>query len=162
MTNSVFPRLIIASLVLSGWLLSGAIHELGHAITGKIAGLNIVNIQLFGRVHLRFSGKTTTLWNAAISISGMLFTVMVGLAGALAVILLKGQWPYIRYAVWLFVPMMSQSLAWFCLSLLISCGIKIPNDDIQKFMQQTEWPPLVVSLIGLILIVLCVAVLKWV
>jgi hypothetical protein len=162
MTNSVFPRLIIAAFVLSGWVLSGAIHELGHAIVGKLAGLDVANIHLFGRVRLRFSGKTTSLWYAAISISGMLFTVVVGLAGALAIVLLGGKWPYIRNAVWFFIPMMLQSLAWFCLPLLISCGIKIPDDDIQKFMRHTEWPPLVVSLIGLILIVLCVVVLKWV
>ena len=160
--NNVHPRLIIAALVLSGCVLSGAIHEVGHAIVGKMAGLNVVYIQFFGRVRLYLSGKTTGLWYAAISISGMLFTVLVGLAGTLAVILLGGKWPYIRYAVWLFVPMMAQALAWFCLPLVVVFGIKIPDGDIQKFMQQTEWSPLIVSLIGLMLVVLCVAVLKWV
>jgi hypothetical protein len=161
MTNSVYPRLIIAALVLFGSILSGTIHELGHAIVGKMAGLNVDYIQLFGRVRMRFSGEPTGLWNAAIGISGMLFTVLVGLAGTLGAILLGSKWPHIRCAVWFFVPMMAQALAWLCLPLVTIFGIKIPDGDIQRFMEHTGWPPLVVSLIGLMLLVLCVAVLKW-
>jgi len=36
----MYPRLPIAVLVLLGWIVSGTIHELGHAIAGKMAGLN--------------------------------------------------------------------------------------------------------------------------
>ena len=155
------PRLIIVVLVLLGSVLSGIIHEIGHAIVGKLAGLNVVYIQLFPP-GVRLSGEATHFWNAAISISGMLFTVLVGLAGTLGVILLGSKWPSVRYAVWFFVPMMAQALGWFGMSVVNVLGIKRPNDDVQKFIQQTEWPPFAVSLIGLVLVVLCVAVLKWV
>ncbi len=152
-------RLIIAVLVLFGAGLSGVIHEIGHAIVGKMAGLNVVYIQLFPP-GLRLSGEATRLWNAAISISGGLFTVLVGLAGALGVALLETKWPSIRCAVWCFVPIMAQALALFCLPLVAVFGAKIPDGDIRKFMQQTGWSPLGVSLIGLVLVVLCVAALK--
>ncbi len=110
---------------------------------------------------MRLPGEPTGFWNAAIGISGMLFTVLVGWAGTLTAVLLAAQWPYVRYAVWLFVPMMAQALAWSCLPLVSVLGIKLPHDDTRKFMEQTKWPPLVVSLIGLVLVVLCVAILKW-
>jgi len=155
------PRLIIGVFVLCGVVLSGTVHELGHAIAGKMAGLNVVYIQLFPP-GLRLSGEPNGFWNAAVSISGMLFAVLVGLAGTLGVILLGSKWPYVRYAVWLFVPMMAQALAWFCLPLVAVFGVRIPDGDIQKFMRQTNCPPVAVSLIGLMLVVLCVAVLKWV
>ncbi|MBP7051141.1 MAG: M50 family metallopeptidase [Phycisphaerae bacterium] len=155
------PRLIIGVFVLCGVVLSGTAHELGHAIAGKMAGLNVVYIQILPP-GLRLSGEPTGFWNAAISISGMLFSVLIGLAGALGVILLASRWPSIRYAVWLFVPMMAQALAWLCLPLVAVLGVRIPDGDIQKFMQQTNCPPLAISLIGLVLAALCAAVLKWV
>ncbi len=156
----MYSRLTVVILLLLGWGLSGTIHELGHAIAGKMAGLNIVYIQLFPP-GLRLSGEANRFWNAAISISGMLFAVLVGLAGSLAAILLGGKWPPIRYAFWLFLPMMGQALAWFCLSIVCVFGIEIPDSDIQKFRQHTGWSSLEVSLIVLMLIVSCAAVLKW-
>jgi hypothetical protein len=159
--SGVHPRLITAILVLLGTMMSGVIHEMGHAIVGRMAGLHVIYIQLFPP-GLRLSGEATRFWNAAISISGMLFAVLVGLAGVIGVVLLETKWPSIRYAVWLFVPMLAQSLGWFCVSLVNVLGFKVPNDDVQKFTQQTQLPPLLVSLIGLVLAVFCVVVLKWV
>lgn len=158
---NMLPTLLI---VIFGWFLSGVIHELGHLIVGKIAGLKVDSIQpwaIFGGLHVRFSGKTTNLWYAAISISGPLLPVLVGVTGVLAIILLKDKWPYIRYAVWVFWPMMVQSLMLLCVPLAAAFGIKASNDDVTKFIELAEWPPLAVSLIGLLLAGLCVVVLKW-
>jgi len=161
MTNNMHPRLTIGVFVLCGVVLSGTVHELGHAIAGKMAGLHVVYIQILPPA-LRLSGEPSGFWNAMISISGVVFSVLVGLAGTLGVVLLASRWPHIRYAVWLFVPMMAQALAWFCLPLVAVVGVRIPDGDIQKFIQQTKCPPVVVSLIGLMLVVLCVAALMWV
>lgn len=157
----MYPRLIIVACVLFGTVLSGIIHELGHAIAGKMAGLDIVYIQIFPP-GLRLSGEPTGFWNAAISISGMLFAVLVGLAGTLALIVLGSKWPHSRDAVWLFIPMMAQALPWLCLPWVAVFGVRIPDGDIQRFMQHTGWPTWVASLIGLMLAVSCAAVLRWV
>ncbi len=156
--NSVHP-ILIAILVLLGFFLSAATHEFGHLIIGKIAGLNVVFIQIIPP-GVGLSGEATSFWNAAISVSGMLFAVLVGLVGAIAIVLLQENFPYVRYAIWLFMPMMAQALVWFALSLVAVFGAKIPDGDILKFTQQTEWPPFVVCLIGLVPVALCAAILK--
>jgi hypothetical protein len=154
----VHLRLIVI-LVLLGFFLSGATHESGHLIVGKMAGLKLEFIQIVPP-GVGLSGETSRSWNAAISVSGMLCAVLVGLAGALAVVLLQAKWPYVRYAIWLFVPMMAQALVWFAVSLVVVFGARIPDGDMLKFTQQTEWPRFVVCLIGLVPVALCVAVLK--
>ncbi|HRY52061.1 MAG TPA: hypothetical protein P5186_28865 [Candidatus Paceibacterota bacterium] len=152
--------LTILILVLLGWILSGIVHELGHAIVGKMAGLNVLYIQLFPP-RVRLSGEAADSWNAAISISGILFAVLVGLAGGLAVVLLGRKWPGIRYAIWLFVPMMAQALGWLCASLALVFGMRLPGSDVQTFTQQAGWPPLIAALIGIVMVMSCVAILKW-
>lgn len=157
-TNAVHLTLIVI-LFLLGFFLSAAIHESGHLIVGRMAGLNLDFIQIIPP-GVGFSGKASPSWNAAISVSGMLCTVLAGLAGALAVVLLQAKWPYARYAIWLFLPMMAQALVWFALSLVAAFGAGLPGGDILKFTQQTEWLPFLVCLIGLVSVALCVAVLK--
>lgn len=157
------PGLIAAVLMLAGWFLSGIIHELGHAIAGKMAGLDVVYIQIFPP-GLRLSGEPVGFWNAAISISGMLSAVLVGLAGTLAVLGLEGRWPFIRHAVWLFIPMMAQALPWLFLPWITVFGVNTRDGvdgDVRRFMRHTGWPTWAVSLIGLTLVVSCAAVLRW-
>jgi hypothetical protein len=158
----MLPRLGVAALAVLGWLLSGAVHEVGHALVARTAGLRIVHMQpwaLWGRAHIRFAGETTGSWYAAISASGMLLTVLVGIAGAAAVTLAARGHPAIRRVTWLFVPMMSQCLAWVGLPLAIAWGARAPTDDIAQFIQHTGWRPMTASLIGLCLAVLCASVL---
>jgi hypothetical protein len=160
----MLPRLEVAALAVLGWFLSGAIHEVGHALVARTAGLRIVHMQpwaLLGRVHVQFAGETTGSWCAAINIAGMLFTVLVGSAGAVAVTLTARRHPAIRRVTWLFVPMMCQCLAWVGMPLAIVFGASAPTDDITQFIQQTGWHPIAVSLIGLSLVVLWAAVLMW-
>ncbi len=158
------PVLIAVALMLAGWLLSGIIHEFGHAIVGRMAGLKIVYIQIFPP-GLRLSGEPIGFWNAAISISGTLSVVLVGLAGTLAVLGLGGKWPGIRHAVWLFIPMMAQAFPWLFLPWVAVLGVNTRDagdGDIQRFMRHTGWPPWAVSLMGLLLVASCAAVLRWV
>ena len=155
---NVFPTLFV---ILFGWFLSGVIHELGHAITGKMAGLNIEYIQLIPP-GLSFSGKTSKSWLAAMSIAGPLLPVLVGVTGVLAIILLKKKYTFIIYTIWIFIPMMMHSLMLLCVPIGRTFGIKAPNNDVTKFIELVEWPSLAVSLIGLLLAGFCVIILKWV
>ncbi|MEN6335790.1 MAG: hypothetical protein ABFE01_16175, partial [Phycisphaerales bacterium] len=150
----MYPSLMIVACVLFGTVLSGILHELGHAIAGKMAGLDVVCIQIFPP-GLRLSGEPIGFWNAAISISGMLFAVLAGLAGTFVVLGLEGKWPCIRYAVWLFIPMMAQALPWLCLPWITVFRVNTRDGgdgDIQRFMRHTGWPTWAVSLIGLTLV----------
>ena len=45
MMNKALARLLTAVLAISGWLLYGPVHELGHALVAKMAGLHIIHIQ---------------------------------------------------------------------------------------------------------------------
>ena len=156
--------LLVAGLAGCGWLLSGAVHEIGHAIMAMVAGLEIVHMQpwaLLGRVHVRFAGETTRSWYAAVDISGMLFTVLVGICGAVAASLLAQKWRAVILAVWLFIPMMCQCLAWVALPVAIILGGSAPRDDVTNFMQQTGWHARAVLLIGLALVASCAVVLRW-
>jgi hypothetical protein len=89
----------------------------------------------------------------------MLFAVLVGLAGTLAILGLGGRWPCIRHAVWLFIPMMAQALPWLFLPWVTVFSVNKRDGDIERFMRQTKWPPWAVSLMGLMLVVSCAAVL---
>lgn len=156
--------LLVAGLAGCGWLLSGAVHEIGHAIVAKGAGLDIVSMQpwaIFGRAHVQLAGETTRLWYAAVDISGMLFTVLVGICGTVGVSFLARQWRSVSLALWIFIPMMCQCLAWVVLPLAIMLGASAPSDDVTNFMQRTGWHALAVLMIGVALVTTCAAVLRW-
>ena len=147
-------------VVLFDWFLSGVVHELGHAIIGKMAGLNVEYIQLIPP-GLSFSGKTSKSWLAALSIAGPLLPVFVGVTGVLAIILLKEKYPFAIYTVWIFIPMMMHSLMLLCVPLVRTFGFKASNNDVTKFIELVEWPSMAVFAIGLLLIGFCVIILKW-
>ena len=55
--NRLRSRIMIAVLAVLGWFLSGAIHELGHVVAAKMAGLQVIHLQpwaLLGRVQIFF------------------------------------------------------------------------------------------------------------
>lgn len=161
--NQTSYRFALAAIATSGWLFSGAVHETGHAIAAKIAGLDVVHIQpwaLWGRSHVRFAGETTRWWYAAIHMAGMLFAVFVGICGALGASMLAQKWRAARHALWFFIPMMCQCLAWVALPLGMMFGARASRDDLTKFMHQTGWHAFPVMLIGLALLALCATVLK--
>jgi hypothetical protein len=153
--KNIFPALIILTL---GWLLSGAVHELGHVIVGKMAGLTVDFIQLLPP-GVGFSGKTSKSWLAALSIAGPLLPVLVGITGVLVIFLLKGKNLHIRYTVLIFLPMMMHSLMLLCTPIATAFGIQAANNDVTKFIELAGWSPLAVSVIGLLLTGFCGAVL---
>ncbi|OGV70315.1 MAG: hypothetical protein A2283_08205 [Lentisphaerae bacterium RIFOXYA12_FULL_48_11] len=156
--------LLVAGFAGCGWLLSGAVHEVGHAIVARGAGLDIVHIQpwaLLGQAHVRLAGETTRSWYAAVDISGMLFTVLVGICGTVGASLLAQKWRAVSLSVWLFIPMMCQCLAWVALPVAIIFGASVSRDDVTNFMQHTGWHALAVLLIGLALVTSCAVVLRW-
>lgn len=162
--NRIPLRVCIAVLAILGWFLSGAIHELGHAVVAKMAGLQVLHMQpwvLLGRVHVRFAGETTDAWHAAIDISGMLLTVLIGITGTIVTCVVGRRGAVIKRAVWLFVPMICQSLAWVALPLILAVGGSAPNDDVTTFIRTTGWNPLTVLAIGLGLVGFCGVVLVW-
>lgn len=158
------PRITIVVLAVLGWFLSGAIHELGHVLVAKMAGLKVIHIQpwaLMGRVHVRFAGETTGFWHAAINISGMLFTVLVGITGTIVTFVAARRRPAMKIGMWLFIPMMCQSFAWIVLPLAVAFGASAPSDDVTSFMHNSGWGALAVSATGLCLAALCGGALMW-
>jgi len=156
--------LLVAGLAGCGWLVSGAVHEVGHAIVARGAGLDVVHMQpwaILGRAHVRLAGETSRSWRAAVDIAGMLFTVLVGICGTVGASLLAQKWRAVRLSVWLFIPMMCQCLAWVVLPVAILFGASSPRDDVTNFMQHAEWDARAVLLIGLALVALCAVVLRW-
>lgn len=149
-------------LAVLGWLLSGAIHELGHVFAAKMAGLQVIHMQpwaIFGRVHVRFAGETTDAWYAAINLSGMLLTFLTGVTGTVVTSVVARRFPAIKRAAWLFIPMMGQSLAWVALPLAMALGVRTPNDDVARFIQNSGWNPFMVLALGLGLVGICGAAL---
>ena len=112
-------------------------------------------------MQVRWAGETTGAWYAVIHISGMLFTVLIGITGVAADGLLGQKWREVKRVIWFFIPMTCQSLTWIGLPVAIMLGASAPRDDVTKFMQQTGWHPLAASFIGLCLVALCAAVLMW-
>ena len=151
--------LTIILILLFGWFVSGVVHELGHAIIGKMARLNIEYFQLIPH-GVSFSGKTSDSWFAAISIAGPIFPVLIGIVGVLTAILFKEKYPYVSYSLWVFIPMMMQSFILLCAPIARAFGVNESNGDITKFLELAKWHPLAVSLVGLVLVACCVVVLK--
>lgn len=152
----------MAASAIVGWILSSPIHEFGHAIVAKMAGLQVVHLQpwaILGHAHIQLSGETTAAWSAAVNISGMLFTVLVGIVGVVTTVVVAQQLPKILLVTWLFVPMMCQSLAWFGLPLAIMFGADAATDDVTKFIHHAGLHPFAVAIIGLCLMTICTAVL---
>jgi hypothetical protein len=162
--NREFPWFKSAALASAGWLVSGAVHEAGHALAAKMAGLKVVEFQpwaFLGRLHVRYTGVTTDAWWASIHISGMLFAVLIGILGAVVVTFITRKWVRAGLAVWFFVPIMCQCLAWLAVPIATMLGTTAAGDDVTKFMLRTAWSPWVVLVIGLALAVLCGSVLRW-
>jgi len=162
--NRPSARTLNALLAAVGWLLSGAIHELGHAVTGRMAGLRVAHMQpwaLLGRVHVQLEGATTDAWCAAINISGMLLSVLTGVTGTVLAVFAARRHRMLKRAVWLFLPMMCQSLAWVVLPPVVALGVSFPREDVVRFLRNADWHPVAAMTLGLGLAGICGAVLVW-
>ncbi len=144
----------LCACAFAGALLSGAVHEIGHAAVAKFAGLEVVRIQpwfLLGRPHVQWHGTIAPEWRAAVNIGGMLASVSVGLLGFLLLQrVIRRDSPLIVTAL-LLLPMVCQSLAWLVLPLVLMLGGSAPRDDVTAFIKNTRWGHLPVALVGLTL-----------
>ena len=141
---------------LIAWVISGIVHEMGHALAVWGAGGTVVRIQPFvfvGPPHISLQGTFNTLQWSAIHIGGMLASVFTGLV-LLAVI------PWTKLDVWRRLSLsvsvavfLSQSLAWVILPTLSMFGARA-HDDSLKFMHTVEIPPLWMTVSMLVVVAL--------
>ncbi|MDD4538715.1 MAG: hypothetical protein PHT80_06835 [Lentisphaeria bacterium] len=154
----------VCCLGLAGVVVSGAVHESGHALVAAWAGLDIVRLQLWiiaGPPHVLMAGETTRSSYAAIAIAGMLLTVLVGLFGTISAGLLTRKWPPARWVIVFFFPMLCQSLAWVILPLAIILGAPAPKDDVTTFMRDTGLHAIAILAIGLAVTAIAALALRW-
>jgi membrane-associated protease RseP (regulator of RpoE activity) len=165
MTKSKRRKLAIVALALAGGVLSGAIHEFGHAGAAKLAGGKVVEVQpwvFVGSPHCRSTGISSDVGQAFVKIAGMGLTVVVGLIGTIAMLVMTGRSSWGKIGVWFFVPMLCQSLAWVLLPLLLILEMDEPKDDIVGFIHHSGWSPFAVLCLGLGLVALNSALLTWI
>jgi len=106
-----------AGLLCLGLLLMDPVHELGHAVTAMLAGLEILDISLapWERAHVVVSGSAPDWWMAIISISGMLACLLIGLLG-LALCRLSFRRGG-RIATFFFLPSAFEGIHWLLLPI---------------------------------------------
>jgi hypothetical protein len=157
-------RYTFVGLASTGWLLSGALHELGHALAASMAGLEVTSIQpwmIMGRVHVHMEGSTSDAWRAIINVSGMLVAVSVGLAGTGIVGLSSRRNCAAKAGLWFFLAMLCQCLAWIIFPLAPTFGVHTPSDDVARFILNSRWSPIVVTAMGVSIAGVCAGVLVW-
>ena len=157
-------RYTFVGLASIGWPLSGALHELGHALAASMAGLEVTSIQpwmFMGRVHVHLEGSTSDAWRAIIYVAGMLVTVTVGLAGIGIVGLVSRRSCAAKADLWFFLPMVCQCLAWITLPLALILGMHAPTDDVARFLRHSGWNPVAVTSMGVFLAGVCGGILRW-
>lgn len=158
-------KILVAILALAGYIAAGAIHELGHACAAIWVGGQVISIQpwvMMGTIHCNLANIGAGFPMAVVAMAGMLTTVLVGIAGSLAVTLCAARFHFSKIGVWLFMPMLCQSLAWLIFPLFLSRGLLQPNDDIVQFTHQSGWPPFAVMSIGFVLVALNGGLLIWI
>jgi hypothetical protein len=111
----IFDRLslvLVAAAALLGVIVSGAIHEMGHAVAAHAAGMHIIEIQpwlFLGSPHVSFTGSATNGAWAGIHCAGVVAATLTGLtATAISGFLVRNgsRWGAIT---WLFVPFLFQT-----------------------------------------------------
>jgi len=152
-------------LVLLCSVLNAAIHEAGHAVAVILAGGKVEVLQpwfFLGRVHCQHTEVPSGAWRAFVAMSGMLLCVIVGIIGSIVVALGGVNKPFGKIGVLFFVPLLSQSLAWVILPLLIMLGLNEPKDDVVTFIYHSGWSPFAVFCLGLCLVGLIATLLAWI
>lgn len=165
MERAIRRKVLVVLLLITGVVLSAAVHEFGHAGAAKLVGGDVISVQpwcFHGKAHCNLAGIATNAQLALVSVSGMLLTVLAGITGALLVSFGAGRIPQAKIGVWLFVPMLFQSLAWFFLPPLLMLGFDWPSDDIVVFIRSSGWHPLLVACFGFCLSVLSGGILVWI
>jgi len=144
---------MIAVLVLFGSVLSGAIHEIGHAIVGKMAGLDVVYVRLLPP-GLRLSGEATRPLECGNRHFGQCYSPCWWAWRGSGRHSARNQ--VAMYQVRSLALRADDGTSSRMVLLTYGRYLWCENTgcDIQKFMQHTKWPPPVISLIGLVQVVL--------
>lgn len=151
------PLFLLSMIVFAaiGAVFSGAVHEAGHILVGRFAGLKIIDYQLWfmlGRAHVTFSGSMSSGWHAAFNIAGVLASVSAGILGMVLLRVLVAAQPKMIVCAFAFIPMLSQSLTWMVLPAVLALGGTAPREDVTKFIANSGWSYAAVTIVGLILV----------
>jgi hypothetical protein len=136
---------IISSL--AGWIVSGIIHEVGHALAILAFKGDITQFQplvLVGAPHVSYTGNFSQTQQAIVSASGAGTVILIGLLvfmlfpfepalDLLNIVLTCG-----------FAPFLAQSLSFIILPILHLMGISI-QDDVIQVLKNSHLHPLLVS-----------------
>lgn len=145
---------IILPAVILGPVLSGVVHEIGHALVVSAFGGTLHSIQPFwflGAPHVHFEGEIGGAGLSLVYAAGVLAVLGVTWAAMLFV-------PFARFSnatsvAWgiVLASMFTQLLAWAVLPLLALGGVRI-RDDVVSFLDATPIHPVWVSAISVVLL----------
>lgn len=147
---------IVLPASILGWIASGIVHELGHALVVLSLAGKITKFQpflLIGAPHIAYTGSFTTIQKAVISMSG---AGMVYLIVLLVLILFpyKRTKPQISLAITFgMMPFAAQLLSYVFLPILDTFGISL-RDDVINFINFSHLPPLLISFTVFLLVML--------
>lgn len=162
-TPSETLRLSLLVIISSsfGWVLSGVIHEFGHALAILTFGGKITKLQplvLIGPPHVASSGNFTAAQQAIISVSGAGLVFLVGLVMWIAYPFDRSPAAMSFFVVLTTIPFVTQLLSYIFLPILHLMGISL-HDDVIKFLKYSHAPPLLVTVSAFILLASALSIL---
>ena len=153
--------LIICIAGTLGWVLSGIIHEFGHALAVLSFGGVITELQPFvlsGAPHVAYAGSFPAFQRAIFSAAGASTTYLIGVI-ILVLFPFKRTSPGVSLAVTFgFVPFLSQSISYMILPILYLLNVPV-RDDVINFLKFSHLNPLWVSLSASVLGTLAVIII---
>lgn len=165
MARVAWKKVLVLMLVAAGFVMAGAIHELGHAGAARLVGGDVISVHpwcFLEKAHCQLSGIVPGARLALVCSAGIIFTVLVGMTGSLVVSLYAARIPLGKIWVWFFVPMLCQSLALLLVPFLLLLGLgELQNEDVVVFIRESGWNPLAVVCLGFCLVGLIGGLLTW-
>ncbi|MBL9136390.1 MAG: hypothetical protein JNK85_11005 [Verrucomicrobiales bacterium] len=151
---------IVLPAVILGPVLSGVIHEMGHAVVVWAFGGRLHGIQPFwflGAPHVHFEGEIGGAGLSLVYAAGVLAVLGVTWIAMLCV-------PFSKFSnatavAWgiVLAALFTQIIAWAVLPILVLGGVKI-RDDAVNFLEATPIHPAWVSVVSIALLAVTCAV----
>jgi len=136
-----------------GWVLSGIIHEFGHALAVLSFGGTVTELQPFvfsGAPHVAYAGSFTVFQRAIFSAAGASTAYLVG-AIVLLLVPFKRTSPGVSLGVTFgIVPFLGQSISYMILPILYLLNVSV-QDDVINFLAFSQLNPMWVSLCAAVL-----------